>query len=95
MPVSDCSVCVCQTLEPLPVNALLSQRADETLHHAVLLRAVRRDKLLLQAIASHQRCVVARCENETVVAAQKERAIDTPQCPEAGDESFLKRGRSG
>lgn len=61
-PVADDAVGVLDALEAVAVNALLLERPDDALHHAVLLRAVRGDELLLQAIAADQRREVAACE---------------------------------
>jgi len=58
-PVSDCPASVLQDFEAMPVHALLLERADHALDHAVLLRAVLRDELLAQAITAHQGRVVA------------------------------------
>ena len=54
-------------LEAVPVGALLLQGSDEPLDHAVLLRAVRGDEFLLQAIAAHQTRVMAAGEDQAVV----------------------------
>ncbi|GGM17412.1 hypothetical protein GCM10011534_44260 [Pseudooceanicola nanhaiensis] len=45
----------CWMLKAMAVNALLLEGPDDALDHAVLLGAVRRDELLLQAVASDQR----------------------------------------
>ena len=66
-PVTDHAGGVLLTLEAMPVGALLLQRADDPLHHAVLLRTVRGDELLLQAIAFDQGRVAAAGEHQTVV----------------------------
>ena len=54
-PVTDGAGRVLDAVEALAVDALLLQRADHALDHAVLLRAVWRDELLLQPIAADQR----------------------------------------
>ena len=59
-PVADRAACMCQALEPLAVHALLLQRSDEPLHHAVLLWTVGRDELLAQAVAVDQCGLLAR-----------------------------------
>src|SRR3546814_2887686 len=58
-PVTDHPHCMLLGFKAVPVRALLFQGPDDPLHHAVLLRTVRRDELLLQAIAAHQTGVVA------------------------------------
>lgn len=47
--------------------AIHFERSDHALDHAVLLRAVRGDELLLQAIAFDQGRVAAAGEHQTVV----------------------------
>ena len=66
-PVADDATGVLQGLEAMAVNALLLQRSDHALHHPVLLRAVRRDELLAQAVASNQSGVAATGEDQPVV----------------------------
>ena len=59
-PISNRATGVLQRLEAMAVHALLLERADHALDHAVLLRAVRRDELLTWAIPPYQgRVVVA------------------------------------
>ena len=53
-PITDHSAGMLQCLKPLPMDALLSQGPDHPLHHSFLLRAMRRDELLFQPIASDQ-----------------------------------------
>ncbi len=53
-PVTDDTGCVLDALEAMPVSALLFQRPDHAPDHAILLRAVWGDELLLQAIAADQ-----------------------------------------
>jgi len=45
-PITDHSTSVLQCFKPLPMDALLSQGSDHPLHHAVLLRAMRRDEVV-------------------------------------------------
>ena len=45
------------------VEALFFQRPDHALHQAVLLRAVWRDKLLLQAVSAYQSRITATGRN--------------------------------
>lgn len=53
-PVGDHPTGMRQALEPMPMHALLLQHPDQPLHRAVLLRAMRRDELLAQTVATHQ-----------------------------------------
>lgn len=54
-------------LEAMPMCALFFQRADHAFDHAVLLRAMRRDEILAQPVASHQRGIAARRADQPVV----------------------------
>lgn len=93
-PVADHPDRVLLALEAMAVCTLLLQRADDTLDHAVLLRAMRRDEPLLQAIVAHQPRVVAAGEHQSIVRAQQERHGDAPERAVAGDQGLLQ-GRSG
>ena len=77
------------------MGALLLQRADDPFHHAVLLRAMRRDEFLLQAIAARQGGVFPARENQAVIAAQKERLLYLGQRPEASKERLFKGAGRG
>lgn len=66
-PITDDTAGVLQCLGAVAVGALLLERADDTLYHAVLLRAVRRDELLAQPVASHQGGVVPAGKHQAVV----------------------------
>ena len=61
-PVADGACRVLDAVETLALDALLFQCPDDAFDHAVLLRAVWRDELLLQAVAADQRGVAPRCE---------------------------------
>lgn len=50
-PVADDTAGMLQALEAVAVHTLLFEAADHTLDHAILLRTVRCNELLLQAIA--------------------------------------------
>ena len=66
-PVADGPRRVLDAVESLAVNALFLQRPDHTLNHTVLLRAVRCDELLLQAVAFHKRGVIPAGEDQAIV----------------------------
>lgn len=61
-PVSDGAGGVLDAFEAVAMNALLCQRSDHALDHAVLLRAMRGNELLLQAVATDQSRVVVAGE---------------------------------
>lgn len=79
------------------LSALLLERADDSLDHAVLFRAVRGDELLLQPVALDQRRVAAAGEDQAVVRAQQEGLVDLAQAAVAGDQGLLqyRLGRLG
>jgi len=59
-PVTQHARCILQAFEAMAVCALLFHSPDQSLHHAVLLRAMRGDELLLQSVAAHQAGVALR-----------------------------------
>ncbi len=58
-PISNRSGGVLEALEAMQMDALLFQRPNDPLDYPVLLRTVRRNELLLQAIASEE---LSECE---------------------------------
>lgn len=62
-PVAQQAHGVLLSLEVMAVDALLLQRPDQSLDHAVLLPAVWRHELLLQSVAAHQPGVGPACEH--------------------------------
>ncbi len=67
-PVADGMCRVLDAVEALAMDALLFQGPDHTLDYAVLLRAVRRDKLLPKTVAFHQGRVFSACEDQAIVS---------------------------
>ena len=59
-----------QRFKPLPVNTLLFNRSNDSLHQTVLLGVMRRDEFLLQTVTLDQLGVAAACEHQSVVASQ-------------------------
>ena len=78
-PVPQHTTGVLQGFESVPVGTLLLDRADDPLDHAVLLRAVWGDELLLQSVASDQAGIAAAGEHQAIVRAQQEGAWDPSQ----------------
>lgn len=70
--VCNHQVDVRQAFKAVPVRTLLFQRADQPLHHSVLLRRVSFDEFLLQSVGLHQRAVAAADEYQAVANAQQE-----------------------
>lgn len=96
-PVTDGAGRVLDAVEALAMDALLFQCPDHALHHAILLRAMRRYELLLQAVASDQRGVAAAGEDQAVVGPQQELVPDLSQGAEPAEQGMLQgagRGRS-
>jgi len=69
-PVCNHSAGVLQGFKPVAMHALVFERADNSLNHAVLLGAVGRDELLLQAIAFDQGRVAAAGKSQAVIGPQ-------------------------
>lgn len=88
-PVANYAACVLQRLESMTVDALLLERPDYELHHAVLLRTVRGDEFLSQAVATHQARVVAAREDQAVIRSQQERLRHAAQRAESADQGLL------
>ena len=90
-PVPQHTAGVLQGFEPVPVGTLLLDRADDPLDHAVLLRAVWGNELLLQSVASDQAGIAAAGEHQATVRAQQEGAWDPPKCAEPRYQSMFQR----
>ena len=89
-PIANDTVGVLQALEPMTVYTLVFEGADDPLDHAILLRAVRRDELLLQPIALDQARVTAAGEDQAIVGPQQERPSYLAQMPVAADQGLLQ-----
>ena len=92
-PVADHATGVLLVLEAVPVDTRLLQGA--ALDHAVLLRTVRGDERLPQAVAAHQTRVAATGEDQAVVGPQQEGRTHPAQGAEARDQGLLQRRLSG
>ena len=92
VPVTDDAHRMLGAFEAVAMYALLLQRADEALDHAVLLRAVGRDELLLQPVAADNGCDVVAGEDQAVVGAQQELLFDPAQGGESRDQRMLEGG---
>ena len=80
-PPSDDARGVLLGLEAMTVYALLLQGPDDALDHSVLLRAVRCDELLPEAITAHEARIGPRGEHQPVVGSQQERRRDASERP--------------
>lgn len=89
-PVCNHVAGVLQGLEAVAVYALVLERSDHALDHAVSLRAVRGDELLLQAVAFDQCRIAAAGEHLAVVRPQQERVPDLAQAAVASDQCLLQ-----
>ena len=90
-PICDHATGVLQGFEPVAVYALVFERSDHALDHAVLLRAARGDEFLLQAISLGQGRAAAAAEHQTVVRPQQEWAFAPAQTTIASDQDLLQR----
>ena len=89
-PVSNRSCCMLKAFEAMPVDALLLQGPNDAFDHAVLLRTVWRNELLLQAVASDQLSECQTGKNEAIIGPQQEGALDLSQRSVASNQSLLK-----
>lgn len=94
-PVSDDAGSVLEAFKAVPVDTLFLQGTDDALDHAVLLRAVRGDELLAQAVAADQRGVGPAGKNQAVVTSKQERLLDPAECSEPGDQRLFKGAAGG
>ncbi|SOC20624.1 hypothetical protein SAMN05877809_1138 [Rhodobacter sp. JA431] len=94
-PVADDTVGVLDAIEAVAVTALLLDRPDDALQHAVLLRAMRGDELVLHAIAAHQRREVATGKNQAIVRPHQEFPVDPAKLSEPADQGVLEHGADG
>ena len=90
-PLSDDTRGVLLGFEAMTMHALLFQRPDDALDHAVLLWTMRRDELLPETITTHEARVGPRGKNEPIVRPQKERGCDTSERPEPCDQRLFER----
>lgn len=72
-PVTNDAAGMQQGFTAVPVSTLLLQSPDNPFNHTVLLRTMRCDEFLSQAMAAHQGRVAATGENEPIVRAKPER----------------------
>ena len=63
----------------MPMNALLFEASDDAFNHSILLRTVRGDELLFEAIASNKTRVVSARKNQTIVGAKQEGVLNSAQ----------------
>lgn len=77
-PVADHADGMLWRFEPVPVRALLHQRADDPFDHPLLLEAMGRDEFLLQPLVAYQRRVAEAIEDRPIVKSKKERRRQPP-----------------
>ena len=94
-PIADYSAGVLQCVKPLPMDALLFQGSDHPLHHAVLLRTMRRDELLFKPIASDQGCEASAGKDQPVIGSKQKRSGHFAQGTVSSDQGLLKSSLSG
>ena len=84
-PVGNGPTGLLQGFEAMRVHSLLFQRTNEPFHRAILLRTMRRDEFLPQAVAANQSRVIAARKDQTVTASQQERFRYPAQGAKTGD----------
>lgn len=84
--IPDCTARMSQAFEAMAMDALLFKGTDHAFNHAVLLRAMRRDELLLQTVAANKFGVSTRREDQFIVTSRKERPIDFTEGAKTGDQ---------
>jgi len=94
-PLSDDTRGVSLSFKAMTMDASLFQSADDAFDHSILLRVVRCDGLLLEALTAHEARVGPRGKNEPVVRPQQERCRNASQRPEPRDQRLLERRHSG
>lgn len=67
-----------QHSKAMAMSTLLLERSDDTLNHAVLLRAMWRDELLSKPVAANQRCIAAAGEHQAAIGSKQEGRGDSP-----------------
>jgi hypothetical protein len=70
---------VLKAFEAMPVDGLLLEGPDDSLDHSILLRAMRGDELLFQAVASNETGVIAARKNQTIVGPKQEGILNSAQ----------------
>lgn len=83
-----------QGFKPVTMDALLLECTDQSLHHPVLLGAVRGDELLPWTIAANQLGIAAAGEDQAIVRSKQERFWNVTQRAESMNERLLESGFS-
>jgi hypothetical protein len=78
-------------LEAMAMDTLLFERPNDRLDHSVLLRTVRGDELLPEAVAEDELCVLARRKDQSIVGAEQEWSRHLAEGPKAREEGVLQR----
>ena len=90
-PIRNHAAGVLRGFEPVAMHALVLERANYALDHPILLGAVGRDELLLQAVAFDQGRVAATGKYQAVIGPQQEWMLDLAQAPITRDQGLLQR----
>ena len=89
-PIPDDTAGVLQAFESMTVYALVFQRSDDPLNHAILLGTVWRDEFLLQSIAFDQSGVATAGEDQSVVRPKKKRFLYPTEMPVSSNQSLFQ-----
>ena len=71
-PVTQNSAGMLDRFKAVTMHALFLDGADQSFDHAVLLRAMRGNELLLQSVALHECSVTAGCEDQSIIGSKQE-----------------------
>ena len=83
-PVTNHAAGMLSAFEAITMHALLLHCPDQPVHHAILLRTVRRDELLVQAIAAKQLRIFPASEDQAV-SYRSRNGVGPPKRVKASD----------
>ncbi len=89
-PVTEHTAGVLDGFKAVTMHALLLNRADQSFDHAVLLRAMRSNELLLQPVAFDQCGVAAGGEDQPIIGSKQERRVDFAQRAVPADQCLFQ-----
>ena len=95
--VTDDAIGMQQGLKPLTINTLLFQGSDYTFYDSFSLRAVRRDELLFQTVASDHGSDASVGKDQAIVRSQQEGLLHSAQGSKSRNRGLLQSrfSRSG
>ena len=94
-PVTQNSAGMLDRFKAVTMHALFLDGSDQSFDHAVLLRAMRGNELLLQSVALYECSVTAGCEDQPIIGSKQKRCFDFAQRAVPADECLLQCGFGG